>query len=280
MTRFALPPPPGKFVVVRGIRVHYEEDGDPGGPPLLLVHGLMSSTAVWAAPRAVLAQRFRLLMPDLVGHGYSERREDFSMALADQAEVVLALLDTLGIERTAVLGHSMGGGVAALLAAHHPERVERLILADSVCYPFPMPLKARLGLIPGLGRLIVTRLYRKPVFNAFIRNDVFFDKDRINHRMVDVHYAHLNTPIARRGVHRAMQALDCPEDLAREIPNIRCPTLILWGAQDRLLPLTLTDRLKRDIPGAVLEVLDRCGHELMTEQAEPFTRAVERFLGS
>lgn len=109
--------------------LHWEEWGNPAGPPVLLVHGLTGRGALWAPVACRLAGRgFRVLAPDLRGHGASPRAQDYR--LEAYAADLLALLDRLGIRRAAVVGHSLGGAVAWTLAAVHPERVARLVIED------------------------------------------------------------------------------------------------------------------------------------------------------
>ncbi|NBF00155.1 alpha/beta fold hydrolase [Nonomuraea sp. KC401] len=123
---------------VNGIKLVYREEGDPSAPALLLLHGRTADHNDWNGITQHFAARYHVLAPDLRGHGASERPGEYAVpAMADD---VAALLDDLGIERATVVGHSLGGIVAYLLAMGRPERVERLVLEDP---PQPYPIGNR-----------------------------------------------------------------------------------------------------------------------------------------
>ncbi|MCC6750872.1 MAG: alpha/beta hydrolase [Deltaproteobacteria bacterium] len=279
MTRFELPPPPGRHIQAGGLHLHYVEDGRPDGPPLLLLHGLLASTYVWQKVRPALGRHFRLIMPDLPGHGYSEKPDGFSMHLLDQAQVVADFLTALGIPRARVVGQSMGGGISMLLAARFPERVEQLVLVDSVCFPFDLPLKGRLAVVPGLGYFLLRYLYRRPILADFMRKDVYFDPRSASDEEIDVMYAHMNTPVARRAMHRGILACHQPAWLAPEIAQVKAPTLILWGEKDALFPPVLGEQLQRTIAGSRLVVFPSCGHAMMFEMPDRFCQEALGFFG-
>ncbi|MGI5288693.1 alpha/beta fold hydrolase [Nonomuraea polychroma] len=123
---------------VNGIKLVYREEGDPAAPPLLLIHGRSANHNDWNGITQHFAARYRVLVPDLRGHGASDYPGDY--ALPDMAQDIAALLDHLAVERATVIGHSLGGMVAYQLAMTHPGRVERLVLED---VPPPLPFKDR-----------------------------------------------------------------------------------------------------------------------------------------
>ena len=121
------------FTRVNGARIHYQEAGDENAPPLILIHGFISSNLVWSDVFLPLAGAgFRVIAPDLPGYGYSDKPSYAEYTIEAQARAVLGLLDRLGIEKATIVGASYGGAIAATLALDYPERVERLVLVGAV----------------------------------------------------------------------------------------------------------------------------------------------------
>src|SRR5258708_23041562 len=122
------------FTEVDGATVHYQEFGDPAAPTLLLIHGYTASTYVWKASAPILAENgFRVIAPDLLGFGYSDKPRWFDYTIESQTRMISRFMNRLGIGRATVVGSSYGGAVAATLSLDYPERVEKLVLVDAVC---------------------------------------------------------------------------------------------------------------------------------------------------
>ncbi|WP_246502916.1 alpha/beta fold hydrolase [Nonomuraea muscovyensis] len=127
-----------RTAIVNGIRITFREEGDPAAPPMVLVHGRTADHNDWNGITQHFAARHHVIVPDLRGHGASAHPGDYP--LPELAEDIAALLDHLGIARATVVGHSLGGVVAYVLAVRRPDRVERLVLEDA---PPPYPLEGR-----------------------------------------------------------------------------------------------------------------------------------------
>ncbi|MCA9670028.1 MAG: alpha/beta hydrolase [Myxococcales bacterium] len=276
---YVLPPPPGEFATVRGERLHYRVSGPEGAPPLLLVHGLLASTQEWEQVRPAFDSRYRVYAIDLPGHGYSDKRDGFSMELPDMAEVLAGFCETLGLGRVMLVGQSMGGAVSIVVASRHRQVVDRLVLVDPISYPFVMPLKGQIGVTPLLGRFVVRFAYNRTTLRDFMRNDVYFNKARCSEEEVDRFLAHLDMPGGRAAIHRAMQATANVGWLYDDIINVNLPTHIIWGQDDKLIPTKLAPRLHKDIRGSTLDVIPYCGHSPMTEKPDRFAKSVLRFFG-
>lgn len=247
--------------LVRGLRVHWAECGR--GPALLLIHGFLVSHKEWLPLLPLLSPRFRCIVPDLPGSGASEKRSPDSFPYTREAfvDTLATLLSELGVERAHVCGHSMGGGIALALAADHPSRVERLTVIDAACYPFPVPFKARLPLLPILGPLVFKHLYRRPVFLDYFRNEVWSGHPGLDESRVDEYYADFSTPSGREAGYATLQRTATEHaTLVPKIPRVAAPSLVIWGDEDRIFPVSLSHRLVREIPDANLKILDGCGH--------------------
>jgi pimeloyl-ACP methyl ester carboxylesterase len=216
----------------------------------VLVHGLSGSSRWWARNVGVLAECFRVHIVDLIGFGSS--RDGHRFVLSEAADYLALWMDRLEIKRASLIGHSMGGFISAELAANMPDRVERLVLVDAVALPFERShAQHLLGLAQGLRRLPIGFL---PIL------------------LTDAYRA---GPITILRAARELLATDIRGKLAR----IHAPTLVLWGANDAVVPLELGQRLAAALPNAGLVVIEDAGHNPMWDRADAFNRVVLDFLG-
>jgi pimeloyl-ACP methyl ester carboxylesterase len=266
---------PGGMVYVRGTGLHYVEQG--AGPPLVLVHGFLGSTVTFRELIERLAPYRRTVALDLPGFGYSDRPLDIDRSHTAVAELLCAALDRLGIARAAVLGHSMGGVIAARLAVAHPERVERLILVGS---PAPdevrrLPLYPLLRpVLPILFALTLANLPRlRRSLRGLTYDPTFLTDDR---------WQAYTRPSRLRGSTYALIKLlgDIRRDVPLDPARIGVRTLLLWGEADTAVPLRVAHRLHALLPDARLEVVPRAGHLVLEEQPDASADAILRFLGA
>src|SRR5258708_6109849 len=141
------------FTTIGGVRIHYQEAGDEDAPPMILIHGFISSNLVWNEVFLPLAKSgFRVIAPDLPGYGYSDKPADGRYTIDSQAYAVLGLMDRLGIDQATIVGASYGGSIAATIALDYPARVAKLILVCAVSNDQPKKkLLLRLAGVPLLG---------------------------------------------------------------------------------------------------------------------------------
>jgi pimeloyl-ACP methyl ester carboxylesterase len=277
-------PPPSDFMYVRGQFVHYRDEGPKSDPlPVVLVHGTAASLHTWQGWVAELRGRRRVITFDLPGFGLTGPftgeypRDDYR---ADNlARFTLDFLDALHVQRFAIGGNSLGGEVAWRVAAAAPQRVDRLILVDATGYAFVpehIPLGFQLARAPVISR-IGEYLTPKPIVEATVR-DVYADPSRVSGALVDRYFELLTREGNRRALNLRMQAV--ASDLAPErIATLKLPTLILWGAQDRLVPPVNAQHFQHDIAGSRLVVLPRLGHVPQEEDPHASVAPVRAFLG-
>lgn len=237
-----------RCVEVGNLPVHYQVAG--AGKPVVLVHGLAGSARWWEHNVRPLAERFHVHVVDLIHFGAGHKRPPF--ALAEAAGHLVRWADHLGLGRLNLVGHSMGGLIAAELAADFPGRVNRLVLVDAAALPFHR------GDIRTARDLILT-LLRLPL--GFL--PVLF---------LDAYRAGLPT-IWRAG--REVMTTD----IAAKILHIQAPTLVIWGERDALLPLAIGEQLRQRLQNARLVVLRGAGHNPMWDRPDEFNRVVGDFLG-
>ena len=268
------------FIHVDGIRVHYQEAGDRHAPAIILIHGFASSTLVWSNVFLRLAEAgYRVIAPDMLGYGYSAKPRNGEYTIAGQAKLLTRLLDALGIARAIFIGSSYGGAVAATCALDYPDRVEKLILVGAVNNNRPREfMLMRFFGSPVLGDIVSPlllgsrRLLRRRMKRVYDRHAWVMDERRVDAR-------HL--PLRAAGTHRAIintvRRWDA-ERISRDAHLITQPTLLLWGENDREIPLSDGERLHAEIPGSRLIVFLNCGHLPHEEFPEAFTNVVTDFV--
>jgi pimeloyl-ACP methyl ester carboxylesterase len=266
-------------VTARGVRTRVLEAGSPDAPALVLIHGLFTSHRSFEDLVEPLAARFHVIAPDLPGFGESEKPSParYAYGVEAHAEAVADLIAAFGVGRASLLGHGLGGAVALTLAADHRELVQRLIVEDSLAYPAPMSLKARLPLVPILGGIAFKQLYGRALFRSLFREEMYSPGGAPPLSRIDWHYDTFNSPPARESAHAVMLATRDTRAIIARLPRIVAPTLVLWGREDRIYPVASAHRLAREIPGARLEILD-AGHVPHEERSRETLAVVVEFL--
>ena len=268
-----------RFVRVDGVRVHYQEAGETHNPALVLIHGFASSTLVWSKVFLNLAQAgFRVIAVDLLGYGYSGKPRNGEYTIAGQANLLMRLLEHLGIKRATLVGSSYGGAVAATCALDHAQRVDKLVLVGTVSNNEPLRFHLmRLFSSPLLGDVVSPlligsrRLLRKRMKRVYDRHEWVLDE-----RRVDARHFPLRAAGTQRAMIRTVRGWDA-ERISRDAHLIRQPTLLLWGDNDIEIPLADGERLHEEIPGSRLVVFLNCGHLPHEEYPEAFTKVVAGF---
>jgi len=266
---------PGKFIDLEGHITHYIEKG--AGDPVILIHGFFYNSCMWEKNIDVLAKQFRVFAIDLWGFGYSTREPlDYGYPLYERQ--LWAFMDALGIETATLIGQSMGGGTCLSLAAHRRDKIEKLILVSPAGLPNPYPFIARLPTIPGLGEFFFSmpgNLTRRIALWNF-----FFDRNLIT----DSDFEKVTLPHKIKGSNKAMLRIlrrRFFDTLAGEIKSLEdadIPLLIVWGREDKGIPLEKGIEINSIIKGSRLEILDRAGHCPQDEQSEQFNRLALDFL--
>ncbi len=281
VARWALPP--SDFMIVKGQLVHLRDEGPRTDPvPLVLVHGTAASLHTWEGWVAALRAHRRVITFDLPGFGLTGPftgdypRDDYR---ADQlARFTLDLLDALHVQRFAIGGNSLGGEVAWRVAAAVPARVDRLILVDATGYAFVperIPVGFEVARIPVVDRLDES-LTPRPLVAESVKA-VYGDPSRVTGALVDRYFELLTREGNRHALNVRMQEI--ATDLApARIATLKLPTLILWGAKDRLVPPVNAEHFHRDIAGSQLVVFPGLGHVPHEEDPKTTVAPVLAFL--
>lgn len=253
-------PPPSDFIELDGQLVHYRDQGPSSDPlPLVLIHGTSASLHTWEGWATQLAQTRRVISFDLPGFGLTGPAADADYSGPRYVAFVRALLARLGVGRAIVVGNSLGGEIAWRLALADPARVAGLVLVDAAGFDFQpesIPLGFRIARIPVLREGMRWLLPRRAIEDSVL--EVYGDRSRVTAALVDRYYE----LTLREGNRVAlMQRMDqmAPGPVQR-LGEIKAPTLILWGGQDRLIPPRWGQAFQQAIPGSRLVMFPKLGH--------------------
>jgi pimeloyl-ACP methyl ester carboxylesterase len=253
------------------------------GAPLVLVHGWLMSHYYFRPIIAALEEEREVIALDLPGHGESDRPapESFAYDYAAFSDVVDEVMGTLGIARADLMGASMGGGTALALAARRPERVQRLIVIAAAIYPpLSLTLEAKLALAPGAGPFLFKHVFGRREFERGARFMAVRDPKCIDSEWVDYFWERFNRAGGRDASYACMKMLCTLPENTGDPGRVRAPTLLVWGDQDRMVPLASGKRLQRAVAGARLEIIPACGHMPHIERPDALMRAVRPFLAA
>jgi len=275
-TSFELARKDGHFVTVDGLQVFAIDAGH--GPDVVLVHGNPSSTYTWRKVIEPLGRRYRVHAIDLPGYGFSDKPDDPSRYTNETlATAVVHYMDTVGIERAALVGNSMGGTVATEVAIRHPERVSALVLLDAGGLPGGpgYPLTTRMAGWPVVGP-VLRALPNRGRVRASLQNAVY-DPSQITDDEVGAYYEPLR---AAGGTNAFFARMHHPPAASRadEVRKIKTPTLVVTGDTDRLVPPEIAKRYHELIAGSELLVMPQTGHLPQEEHPEQTVAAISRFV--
>ena len=263
-----------------GVRLHYRDQGNPNGTPVVLVHGFGDNAFSWDGWAKVLAAKYRVLSLDMPGHGLTRTPATFPAAPDAYADLIDRWAQATGIARFAVAGNSMGGGVAWQLALRHPARVDRLILVDAAGWPSETlknpPLAFRLMRYK-LGRDFITSIDNTPLIRAGLLNNVV-DKSVVTDAFVK-RWADLQRAPGHRTILMSLRP-GSMQASAPALAKIAVPTLIEWGDADPLIEVSAARKFHDAIPGSRLIVYPRVGHLPQIEIPERSATDALRFLDS
>ena len=259
--------PPEKIAEVLGQKIHYYEAGQ--GPTVIFLHGLGGDAGMWAANIGPVSGKYRVYALDQIGFGRSDKPL-IDYKIETFVEFLQSFMRALGTPKATLVGNSLGGWIAADFATQHPEMVEKLVLVDAAGMRFErnpelLPVDLNPSSLASMRKILESVVYDKQsVTDALVR------------RVFEQHLKSGDGYTIQR-VMAGVFAKDQFED--EKAGSIHAPTLVLWGHDDALIPLSNAERFQKAIPGAKLVVIDRCGHIPQIEKPQEFNKALLEFLG-
>jgi len=269
------PLPEGHYVKIpNGQTIHYLDQGD--GPVVVFLHGSgpgASGHSNFKGNYPVLVEQgYRCVVPDLVGFGFSDKPDDVQYPLAFFVECVKQTLDAAGVTRCAVIGNSLGGAVALGLALEHPELVDKLILMA----PGGMSEREEYFQMPGMQKMFEIYMSQEGLNVDSMRElcevGLVYDPKFVTDELVaERSYVMglMNTQV--------LVTMDIPY-LPDRLPELQCPVLVFWGANDKMMPDSGLLATAKNCPDMKMLVLSECGHWAMVEHEALFNRECLAFL--
>lgn len=266
-----------RFVDAGGFRVHYVQGG--AGEPVLMLPG--GGTWIYEYRDVIppLAREFRVYAMDLPGNGYSAPLgPDPRYDLPAMDRVLLDFLDGQRIEKVTLVGHSWGAGIALYFAQRHPERVEKLVLLDASGIDFRDPLFYEAMKWPVAGELMTSVFVTPGLVRSQLEGSVHRD-ELVTNDMVEETYIPATFHENRRALYLLERQLDWSLT-ERALPDMRTPTLMVWGAEDRIESIAAAKRLEERIPQARLVVVEDAGHSVQEDAPATVSRLITDFVTS
>lgn len=276
---------PKRFLAVHDARIAHYNQGQGNGPCLLLLHGFPTSSFLWRDVIAALRRRYHIIAPDLLGLGDSSATMDVDHSLTGQARLAEGLLDRYKVEDVVVVGHDIGGAVAQLLALGGSRRVRGLVLVSSAAYDnWPVAVIRQLQRVaawrPVWHTAVRAGMTRSLGFaDSGFRRGVKFPGSLDDQTIEEYLRPHRLSVSSRDHLRLLLLALDNQETqrAAHKLSRLDLPAMVVWGADDAFLPVTWARRLAADIRGAVLHVLNSCGHFVPEERSGELAGLIEAF---
>lgn len=267
---FAQTAPQEKTVTVFGAKIRYLEAGDATKPTVILLHGLGGSAENWQLTVPALAANYRVIAPDQIGFGKSDKPL-LKYRVATYVDFLDKFMAELKIEKAHLVGNSMGGWIAGVMAIKYPNRVEKIVLADAAGI---VPANVNTDEIYQLNnstrdeiRANLKRIFATP---AFQNNEALVDQFMTQRVVANDGYT----------INSLIESIKRKEDFLNDrLGEVKKPTLIIWGKQDGLLPVSDATVFNKGIVNSQLVIFDNCGHVPQFEKAVDFNKNVLEFLG-
>lgn len=266
-----------KYLQVEGHRIAYLDEGT--GPPVLLIHGIPTSSLLWRNIIPVLARTHRVIAPDMLNYGQSDKPEHTDVSIAAQARLMVGVLDALGLARTDVVSHDIGGGVAQIIAVRYPERVKKLVLSSAVCFD-SWPIPEFIPLQDPDAEAAMSLPDFVDMMRGFLPQGVH-RPEALTSEVMEIIMAPWASETGKQALFRNFRRLD-PEytqAIGGELTQLEHETLILWGRHDTFQKPAYAEKLRDTIPNAELTWIE-AAHWIMEEKPEEFGSILADFLNA
>ncbi|SHF22141.1 Pimeloyl-ACP methyl ester carboxylesterase [Modicisalibacter ilicicola DSM 19980] len=262
---------------VDGYKIVFREQGE--GNTVILLHGIPTNSLMWRDIIPQLAKNHRVIAPDLLNYGQSEKPLDADVSINAQSRIIIGLMNALGIPYADVVAHDIGGGIAQLMAVSDAQRVRKLVLLDSICFDsWPIPefeplqkpgAETDMGLDEFIGMM-----------RDFMPNGVQ-DKSVMTDEIIDLYVSPWSTEDGKHAFFRNLRRLnkEYTEAIADELKHLPHQTLVLWGDKDAFQKPAYAPQLTKAIPNAELVWIKDAGHWLIEEKPEEVGKRIGDFLG-
>jgi len=261
--------------IIEGLKVSYVVLGE--GIPFLLIHGIPVWGYLWKDCMEILSQHFQLIIPDLVGYGYSDQRDCFDRSIKVQSHILSKLLEYLDVKNLFVAGHDIGGAVAQRFVVDYMAKVRKWALIDSVLYDsWPADPMVRLG-----NPQLHYRVHGDELAQKFMERlpDDFYHREKASKDVLEGWMAPYATEVGKLSLIRNAAALNTNHtmELIDDLKRVTLPLLLLWGAKDQYQLLSSAERFIKEFPEAQLRVIPDSNHFLPLEKGEEVAQILVEF---
>ncbi len=270
-----------KTFLYNGIKIKYDEIGN--GEPIILLHGFGASSYSWRNVLKSLNQKNKLFLIDFKGFGLSDKPMDDKYSISDQTEIIINFIQKNNLQNLILVGHSMGGAVALRTALRCVKMknnlLKGLILLDSPAYKQRLPAFIQILRIPILNKLILA-LFPAKLCAKLVLKKCFFDDKKITDELIKDYSGPLRLSVSYHALIKTAQKLIPSEadEITKQYQEINIPTLLIWGQQDQIVPLSVGQKLKQAIPNSKLAVIPDCGHMPQEEKPKETAKIISEFL--
>jgi len=265
-----------KFIEVDGMRVHYRDEGS--GPVVIMIHGIVSSLHTWDAWADEMKGKFRVIRFDVPGFGLTGPA-NFKYKPGFFVRFLHGFVKKMELKKFSLIGNSLGGFISWKYAAYHPDQVEKLVLLDPVGYPQKTPWIIGMMALPVIGN-IATVITPRFIVEMNVK-EVYGDPSRIKPEAMDRYYELImreGNRTALRDIFIELEEQAGDPTIDDEIPDIKVPTMVIWGDKDIWTPYAYIENWKKDLPSAKYVVYKGVGHVPMEEIPEQSVKDAEAFL--
>lgn len=262
--KYANPADGSRFVEIEGTRVHYRDQGLKEGKTLVLIHGIISSLHTWDGWVEQLKDQYRIVRFDLPGFGLSGPLAGDSYTRENYVKFLNAFFKKLKIEKPSIAGNSLGGFVAWNYAVNFPHNIDKLILLDPAGYPFDPPWIVEMATLPAVGQ--ASQLISPRFIAKWTLKDIYGSNHTPSEETVDRYYEiFLKEGNRKMCAQVFLDLLKYRHYRPVEIPTIKNPTMIMWGGDDKFIPVEQNKLWAKDLPTALIKIYPGIGHVPMEE---------------
>jgi pimeloyl-ACP methyl ester carboxylesterase len=267
----------GTFRKINGLNIRVLAAGN--GMPVVLIHGFMGMAYDWRFNIQELGKHFSVYALDLPGFGYSDKPLNFDYTSNGYAEFIASFLNAYRIERAVLIGNSMGGQIALMFCSKYADRVAGLVLVDSGGYPHSVEfLPFKLLKAPVIGEISMA-LINRTIIKIMLRKGIYFDGSFATDEVINNYHGVYGTVNARKMPPKVMRKIMKDEaHIASHLDNIKCPALIIWGAEDRVISPLRAEMFHKDIRNASVLMMPQAGHMPQIEKSKAVNKALIEFL--
>lgn len=272
-----------EYISVAGHKIRFTEKGK--GPPLVLLHGMGGSLEWWEYNLDFFSRKYRTIAFDFPGFGFSSK-SNLQFSVDSSSDFIASFMDVFQLPKASLIGNSMGGLFAFLTAASQPDRIDKLVLVDNVGFGLKLSFPLRLGTVFPFGELALS-IRNDLIARTFLAR-LFYDSKKIPSHLIPTVLKIFNIPQTRKVCLQVLRSGVNLKGLKEEIwlkvldkaSSLPHKTLIVWGKNDKVVPLSQAYIGKKMIKNSQLHIFERCGHLPQVECFEEFNRIVLDFLES